>query len=116
MTVISSKTENHGQGQRTVPMFARLRPFLEDTWDYPVKGKPTSFFQRACTPSTETVLFPVHQSQETARKGRNQETRNPGFAGVCEPMPYCTYRQVEAAGIEPASRDVSARASTRVVG
>jgi integrase len=198
MTVTSPKTENHGQGQRTVPMFARLRPFLEEAWDMAQEGQThvipetmylpaargprgwnnmnlrTTFakiikraglepwprlfhalrascesdlareypittvcrwigntvaiaarhyvqvtdadFQRACTPFSNPVQNPVQQAQETACKGWKQETRNPGFSGVCEPMPYCTYRQMEAAGIEPASRDVSARASTRVVG
>ncbi len=30
MTITASKTENRGQGQWVVPMFARLRPFLEE--------------------------------------------------------------------------------------
>ncbi len=32
MAVTSPKTEGHGQGQRMVPMFARLRPFLDEAW------------------------------------------------------------------------------------
>ena len=31
--VISPKTEGHGQGSRIIPMFARLRPQLEEAWD-----------------------------------------------------------------------------------
>ena len=33
MTVISPKTEGHGQGSRVVPMFDRLRPHLEEAWE-----------------------------------------------------------------------------------
>jgi integrase len=39
MTVVSPKTEGHGQGQRVVPMFARLRPFLDEAWSMAKEGQ-----------------------------------------------------------------------------
>ena len=39
MTVISPKTEGHGLGQRVVPMFARLRPYLDEAWDMAKEGQ-----------------------------------------------------------------------------
>ena len=39
MTVRSPKTEGHGQGQRVVPMFARLRPYLEQAWEMAAEGQ-----------------------------------------------------------------------------
>ena len=33
MTVISPKTEGCGQGSRVVPMFERLRPYLDEAWE-----------------------------------------------------------------------------------
>ncbi|NLS95900.1 MAG: tyrosine-type recombinase/integrase [Planctomycetaceae bacterium] len=39
MTVISPKTEGHGQGRRVVPMFARLRPYLEEAWQMAKEGQ-----------------------------------------------------------------------------
>jgi integrase len=39
MAVQSPKTENHGQGQRIVPMFARLRPYLEEAWEMAEEGQ-----------------------------------------------------------------------------
>ncbi len=39
MTVTSPKTEGHGQGQRVVPMFARLRPYLEQAWEMAAEGQ-----------------------------------------------------------------------------
>ena len=39
MTVVSPKTEGHGQGQRVVPMFARLRPFLDEAWTMAKEGQ-----------------------------------------------------------------------------
>ena len=39
MTVTSPKTEGHGQGQRVVPMFARLRPYLDEAWDMAREGQ-----------------------------------------------------------------------------
>jgi integrase len=39
MTVISPKTEGHGRGQRVVPMFGRLRPYLEEAWQMAEEGQ-----------------------------------------------------------------------------
>ena len=39
MAVTSPKTEGHGQGQRMVPMFARLRPYLDEAWDMAREGQ-----------------------------------------------------------------------------
>ena len=39
MTVIAPKTEGHGLGQRVVPMFARLRPYLEEAWAQAAEGQ-----------------------------------------------------------------------------
>ena len=39
MRVISPKTECHGQGSRVVPMFARLRPQLEEAWEMAKEGQ-----------------------------------------------------------------------------
>jgi integrase len=40
MTVTSPKTEGHGQGHRIVPMFARLRPYLDAAWETAQEGQP----------------------------------------------------------------------------
>ena len=39
MTVISPKTEGCGQGIRVVPMFERLRPYLDEAWEMAKKGQ-----------------------------------------------------------------------------
>lgn len=39
MTVVSPKTEGCGQGQRIVPLFERLRPYLEAAWDMAEEGQ-----------------------------------------------------------------------------
>lgn len=39
MTVTSPKTECHGRGHRVVPMFARLRPFLDEAWNMAEEGQ-----------------------------------------------------------------------------
>ncbi len=39
MAVQSPKTEHHGHGQRIVPMFPRLRPYLEEAWDMAEEGQ-----------------------------------------------------------------------------
>ncbi len=39
MTVVSPKTEGHGQGQRVVPMFDRLRPYLDEAWSMAKEGQ-----------------------------------------------------------------------------
>jgi len=39
MVVRSPKTEGHGQGHRIVPMFARLRPYLNEAWDMAAEGQ-----------------------------------------------------------------------------
>jgi len=39
MTVTSPKGEGHGKGRRAVPMFARLRPYLETAWDMAAEGQ-----------------------------------------------------------------------------
>jgi integrase len=38
MTTIWPKTEGDGQGQRVVPMFVRLRPYLEEAWETAEEG------------------------------------------------------------------------------
>ncbi|MBU4271383.1 MAG: tyrosine-type recombinase/integrase [Planctomycetes bacterium] len=58
-------------------------------------------FQRAATGGAKAVQNPVQQAQETACKGRQQETQNPGFSGVCEPLRYCTSVQAPRQGLEP---------------
>ena len=45
---------------------------------------------------------PAQQPSEPAGKRSHPETRNPGFAGVCDGVRYCTTLQVAEAGIEPA--------------
>jgi len=198
MAVTSPKTEGHGQGQRMVPMFARLRPFLEEAWNMAEEGQThvipenlylpaahgprgwvncnlrTTFekivrraglepwprlfhalrascetdlareypittvckwigntvaiaarhyvqvtdadFQRAAMGGAEAVHNPVQQPSESGRKARQPKQETPAFAEKCEGMREYTTVQVEAAGIEPASRDVSVYASTCVVG
>ena len=44
------------------------------------------------------------------------KTQDPTISEKCGVLPYDTTTNVEAAGIEPASRDISAQASTSVVG
>ena len=39
MTVISPKTEGCGQGSRVVPMFAQLRPYLDEAWEMAKEGQ-----------------------------------------------------------------------------
>lgn len=39
MTVTAPKTEGHGQGRRIVPMFDRLRPFLNEAWEMAREGQ-----------------------------------------------------------------------------
>ena len=43
------------------------------------------------------------------------ERKKPRFCRVCDSVRYCTKLKVEAAGIEPASRNISTQASTCVV-
>ncbi len=47
---------------------------------------------------------PAQYVQEMACKARNQETQNPGFSGVCEPLRYCTSVKAERTGFEPADQ------------
>ena len=198
MTVISPKTEGHGQGHRAVPMFARLRPFLEEAWNMAQEGQThvipenlylpaahgphgwvncnlrTTFekivhraglepwprlfhalrascesdlareypittvckwigntvaiaarhyvqvtdgdFQRASGTVQKAVQNPVQQAHESPCKGSQENTATPGFSEDFQGLRVCTNVQVEAAGIEPASRDISAQASTCIVG
>ena len=46
------------------------------------------------------------ETQEMARKQSQQETQNPGSAGVCEPVQYCTSVNVGGTGLEPATSTV----------
>jgi len=39
ITVTSPKTEGHGKGHRTIPMFPRLRPCLEEAWEAAEEGQ-----------------------------------------------------------------------------
>jgi len=179
MTVISPKTENHGHGHRAVPMFARLRPFLEEAWnmaqdgqthvipetlylpaahgpngwvnmnlrttfakivkraglepwprlfhalrascesdlarEYPITtackwiGNTVSIAARHYIQVTDDDFrrasgcahFTAQQAPERGCTRRQQETRNPGFSGVCEPLRHCTTVQMGDDGLEP---------------
>ncbi len=37
--IVVPKTEHHGQGTRTIPMFAQLRPHLEEAWEMAEEGQ-----------------------------------------------------------------------------
>ena len=50
----------------------------------------------------DPVRNQVQYAPGMGRKGRGQETRNPGFSGVHDTLRYCTNKQVAEAGIEPA--------------
>jgi len=52
----------------------------------------------------EAAQKAAQYSPEKACKGQKQETQNPGFAGVCGPLQYCTNGQVAAVGVEPTTR------------
>jgi len=71
----------------------------------------------ACKMESQQAAQKAAQSARgMACNGREQETQNAGFPGVYAVLHTCTNHQVEAAGIEPASRDISMWASTCVVG
>ncbi len=194
ITVMSPKTEGHGQGQRVIPMFARLRPYLEEAWtmaregqtnvipedmylpaahgprgwvncnlrttfekivkragleawprlfhalrascesdlarEYPITtvckwiGNTVSIAARHYVQVTDAdfhrasgaVQNPAQQVHGMGCKVSQQKNKTPAIAENCEGMRHCTSVKVEAAGIEPASRDISMLVSTRVVG
>ena len=59
-------------------------------------------FQRAARGGdAEAVHNPVQQPSETGRKPSQQETKNPGFSGVCDTLRYCTSVQAPRLGLEP---------------
>ena len=213
MAVISPKTEGHGQGHRVVPMFARLRPYLDEAWDMAQEGQThvipenlylpaahgphgwvncnlrTTFLKivrraglepwprlfhvlrascesdlareypitTACKWIGNTVAIaarhyvqvtdddfrkasgmaksvaqdlrngvreseasaaqnPAQQPSESGCMGSQAKRKTPAFTEKCEGVRKCATTHVEAAGIEPASRDVSVHASTCVVG
>jgi integrase len=193
ITVISPKTEGHGQGTRKVPMFARLRPFLEEAWDMAQEGQThvipenlylqaangphgwvncnlrTTFakivdragldhwprlfhnlrascesdlareypittvckwigntvaiaarhyvqvtdgdFRKASGATQQAAQKAAQYSPETGGIPLQQETRNPGFAGVCDGVLRCTNDQVEDRGLEPLTFWLPARRS-----
>ena len=182
MTVISPKTEGHGHGYRAVPMFARLRPFLEEAWNMAREGqtniipenlylpaahgprgwvncnlrttfekivrragvKPWPRLFHALRASCESDLAreypittvckwigntvaiaarhyvqvtdgdfqrasgvaqnPAQQPSETACNRLQENTATPGIAEDFQGLQECTNAQVEAAGIEPATK------------
>jgi len=194
MNVTAPKTEGHGQGQRIVPMFVRLRPHLDEAWDMAKPGQThvipedlylpaahgprgwvncnlrTTFEKivrraglepwprlfHALRASCESDLareYPIttvcrwigntvtiasrhyvqvtdedfrrasgaaqNPAQSAAELGGKAPARKhdtPVFPEKYEGVRCCTDVQVEAAGIEPASRGISAKASTCVVG
>ena len=60
-------------------------------------------FQRA----SGAVQNPVQQAHETPCKGSQENTSTPEFSEEYQGVRECTNDHVEAAGIEPASRDIS---------
>ena len=73
-------------------------------------------FQRASGTVQRAVQNPVQQTHEIPCGGSQENTNTPAFAEKCGGVRWCTKNHVEAAGIEPASRDISMQASTCVVG
>jgi len=191
MLVASPKGEGHGKGHRTVPMFPRLRPYLEEAWamakegqthvipedlylpaaqgprgwvnsnlrttfakiidraglerwprlfhalrascesdlarEYPITtvckwiGNTVAIAARHYVQVTDSdfqraAQIPAQSASEMGCQALHPQMKNPGFAGVYEGVRNYTNVQVEAAGIEPASRDISGQASTCVVG
>jgi integrase len=194
MTIKSPKTEGHGQGQRIIPMFARLRPCLEEAWDnaregqvnvipedkylpaahgprgwvncnlrttfekivkragldpwprlfhalrascesdlareYPITtvcrwiGNTVSIAARHYVQVTDAdfqrasgaAQNPAQQVHGMGSKMSQQKNKTPAIAENCEGVRHYTGVQMEAAGIEPASRDISMQASTCIVG
>ncbi|NLF06670.1 MAG: site-specific integrase [Pirellulaceae bacterium] len=62
-------------------------------------------FQRAIEAPAGAVQNPVQNPVQyphgTACNGGKQESENPGFPGVCEPLQYCTSEQAPRLGLEP---------------
>jgi hypothetical protein len=56
--------------------------------------------------SKEAVQNPVQQAPESVREQSQQETRNPGLAGVCEGLPHAATPHVGGTGLEPATSTV----------
>ncbi len=184
MRIISPKTDCHDNGgQRTAPIFAKLRPYLDAAWEAAADGQthvipeglylpaangprgwngcnlrttfekiigragltawPRPFHnlrascesdlvreypiptvckwlgntvaiasrhyvdvsdedvRRAAGLTGQAVQNPVQYPPEMDGNGSQQETQNPGFAGVCESLRYCTNVSVEDRGLEP---------------
>ena len=184
MRVISPKTDCHDNaGQRTAPIFARLRPYLDEAWEAAAEGQthvvpeglylpaangprgwngcnlrttfekiirragleiwPRPFHnmrascesdlvreypiptvckwlgntvaiatrhyvdvsdedvRRAAGLSREAVQNPVQRPLAPPCSGSQQETPNPGLAGVCDGLPLFATPQVEVSGLEP---------------
>ena len=56
MRVISPKTEGHGQDSRVVPMFAQLRPHLEEAWEMAEEGQTHVIPEDLYLPAAQTPL------------------------------------------------------------
>ena len=76
-------------------------------------------FDRAVRGESRSAGAAQNAAQYTHESGRTDleaQKETPVFPEEYEGLRYCTPVQVEAAGIEPASRDISMQASTCVVG
>ncbi len=194
MRIVSPKTDCHDSGgERTAPIFARLRPYLEEAWDAAAEGQThvipeglylpaangprgwngcnlrTTFAKIICRAGLEVwprpfhnlrascesdlvreypiptvckwlgntvavairhyvdvsdedvrraagltgqaVQNPVQHSQASPRITTQQETTNPGFAGVCEGVLAAATHLVEDRGLEPLTFWLPARRS-----
>jgi len=184
MRIISPKTDCHDNaGQRTAPIFARLRPYLDEAWEAASEGQthvipeglylpaangshgwngcnlrttfekivrkagmevwPRPFHnlrascesdlvreypiptickwlgntvaaatrhyvdvsdedvRRAAGLASEAVQNPVQHSHAPPGNAPQQETTNPGLAGVCQGLPVLAAPQMEDSGLEP---------------
>ena len=71
-------------------------------------------YEKAAAPSPQEAVQPDESrgprmdqlAHVRGRKGSQPETQNPGFAGVCEGMRYCTSVQVGDGGLEPSTSTV----------
>jgi hypothetical protein len=73
-------------------------------------------FKRASHVPDEATQNPTHAAPVRGRKASHKKGEDPAFVEENEVLRTYTNVQVEAAGIEPASRDISVQASTCVVG
>ena len=73
-------------------------------------------FDKALQCPDKAAQNAAQYAHETGSTVLHAKPQTPSFSEECETLQHCTSVQVEAAGIEPASRDISAQASTCVVG